>query len=200
MQSYFNFCVSLLCIVPRVFTKVLKPAVELLRSIGIRLVIYMDNMLLMANSKQLIREQTYTSVSSGEPRICHHQQKKSVLTSCQQMEFFRMTVDSQSMVIKLPGEKIKKIRAEAQHLLANLSIQARSLAQFLGKLNATSPALQMASLFCYSLQISIRGFLAANSQDYQSPVKLSPQAVEDLQWWEKHLTSWNGRSFIFQLQ
>jgi len=24
-----------------------------------------------------------------------------------------------------------------------------------------------------------------------------PSAVEDLQWWEQHLTSWNGRSFGF---
>ena len=84
---------------------------------------------------------------------------------------------------------------EARHFLANPSIQARSLAQFLGKLNVTSPVLQMAPLFCCSLQISIRQSLAANSQDYQSPVKLSPQAVEDLQWWEQHLT-WNGRSLI----
>jgi len=51
-----------LCTAPRVFTKVLKPAVELLRSIGIRLVIYMDDMLLMAKSKQLIQEQTYIAL------------------------------------------------------------------------------------------------------------------------------------------
>ena len=97
---------------------------------------------------------------------------------------------------KTPRKKIKESRAEARHLLANLSIQARSLAQFLGKLNATSPALQMVPLFCRSLQLSIRQSLAANSQDYQSPVKLSPQAVEDSQWWEQHLISWNRRSFI----
>ena len=86
------------------FTKVLKPAVELLRSLGIRLVIYMDNMLLMANSKQLIQLQSSVFPGAG---ICHQQQNKSVLTPCQQMEFLGM-----SMVLKLPGEKIK-IGAEA---------------------------------------------------------------------------------------
>ena len=40
-----------LCTAPRVFTKVLKPVAELLR---LRLVIYIDGILLMANSKQLI--------------------------------------------------------------------------------------------------------------------------------------------------
>ena len=54
----------------------------------------------------------------------------------------------------------------------------------------------MAPLFCRSLQVSLRQTLTANSQDYQSTVKLSPQAIEDLQWWKQHLTSWNGRSLI----
>ena len=76
--------------------------------------------------------------------------------------------------------KIRKIKAKTRHLLANLSVKTQSLSQFLGKLNATSPALQMASLFCFSLQISLRHSLAANSQDYKSPVKVSTQAVEDL--------------------
>ena len=54
-ESFQVLCLPFgLCTAPRVFIKVLKPAVELLRSLGIRLVIYMDEMLLMANSKQLI--------------------------------------------------------------------------------------------------------------------------------------------------
>ena len=196
-ESFQFLCLPFgLCTAPRVFTKVLKPAVELLRSIGIRLVIYMDDMLLMANLKHLILEQTYIALFLLENLGFVINNKKSVLTPCQQIEFLGMTVDSQSMVLKLPGEKIRKIRAEARHLLAAPTVQARSLAQFLGKLNATSPALQMAPLFCRSLQISLRQSLADNSQDYQSTVKLSPQAVEDLQWWEQHLTSWNGRSLI----
>ena len=121
---------------------------------------------------------------------------KTILTPCQQIEFLGMTVNSQSMELKLPGEKIKKIRTEARHLLATPNAPARSLAQFLGKLNATSPALQMAPLFCRSLQMCLRQTLSANSQDYQSTITLSPQATEDLQWWEHHLTSWNGRSLI----
>ena len=110
-ESFQFLCLPFgLCTAPRVFTKVFKPAVELLSSIGIRLVIYMDDILLMANSKQLIREQTYTALFLLGFVINN---KKSVLTPCQQVEFVGMTVDSQSMIIKLPGENIKKIRAEA---------------------------------------------------------------------------------------
>ena len=100
------------------------------------------------------------------------------------------------MELKLPGEKIEKIIAEAQNLLTLL---ARLVAQLLGKLNATNPALQAASLFCRSLQTlqtCLRHSLATSSQNYQSTVRLSPEAVEDLQWWIQHLTIWNKRSLI----
>jgi len=90
------------------------------RAAGIRLVIYMDDMLLMANLKQLIQEQTYIVLFLLENLgFFINQKKKNVLTPCQQMEFLGMMVDSHSMVLKLPGEKIRKIRAEAQHLLAS---------------------------------------------------------------------------------
>ena len=54
----------------------------------------------------------------------------------------------------------------------------------------------MAPLFCRSLQSCLRQALSASSQDHQSIITPSPQATEDLQWWEQHLASWNGRSLI----
>jgi len=52
----FN-CLPLgLCTAPRVFTKILKPAMEMLRSLSIEMVVYMDDVLLMAESKQKLTE------------------------------------------------------------------------------------------------------------------------------------------------
>jgi len=48
----FNCLPFGLCTAPRVFTKILKPAMEMLRSLSIRLVVYIDDMLLMAEFKQ----------------------------------------------------------------------------------------------------------------------------------------------------
>ena len=167
-----------LCTAPRLFTKVLKPAIELLRTIGIRLVIYMDDILIMASSEQLIQKHTYVALFLLENLGFIVNNKKSILTPYQQIEFLGMTVNSQSM---LPGQKIKTIRSDARNLLATQNVSAQSLGQLLGKLNATSPALQMAILFCRSLQSCLKQSLSANSQDYQLTVKLSLQAIEDLQ-------------------
>jgi len=50
------------CTVLRVFTKTLKSAKELLQFMGIRMVVYMDYMLLMASSKQMIQEHMYVTI------------------------------------------------------------------------------------------------------------------------------------------
>ena len=97
--------------------------------------------------------------------------------------------------LKAPRGKIKKIRLEA---LDHPNPLTWSLSQLLGKLNATNPAPQMAPLLCRSLQSCLKQALETNSQDYNSIIQLSPQALEDLQWWEVHLSKWNWRSLIIQ--
>ena len=76
MQTYQFRCLPFgLCTVPRVFTKVLKPVVERLRSIGIRLVIYIDDMLLQHITH---RASICNPVSSREHRVSDQQQEISV--------------------------------------------------------------------------------------------------------------------------
>ena len=171
-----------LCIAPRVFTKVLKPAIELLRAIGIRLVIYMDDMLIMAHSKQMLREQIYQVLFLIKNLGFIIDSKKSLLSPTQEIEFLGMIVNSQTMEIKLPGQKIKTIRLEACQMLDHLQPTAQRVSQLLGKLNATSPALQMAPLFCCSVQSCLKQALAPSPLKYQAVVKLSDQALEDLKW------------------
>ena len=194
----FNCLPFGLCTAPRVFTKILKPAMEMLRSLSIRLVVYMDDMLLMAESRQKLTEHVQLTLFLLENLGFVVNSKKSILVPSQEIEFLGMIVNSISMDLKLPGEKIRKIRQEAHHLLNQTQPTAQLLSQLLGKLNATSPALQMAPLFCRSLQICLKKALSDNQQNYQAVVQLSPQALEDLQWWELHLSSWNGKSLITQ--
>ena len=139
---------------PKVFTKILKPSVEILRSLGIRLVIYMDDkiMLLMASSKQKLLDHIQMSLFLLENLGFIINSKKSILPPAQEIEIL---VNSVTMDLKLPRE-IKKIRQEAHRLLSLEQPSAQLHCQLLGKLNATTPALQMAPLFYCSLQICLK--------------------------------------------
>ena len=165
---------------PIVFTKLLKPAIELLRATGIHLVIYIDDMLVVAHSNQMLRQHVYQVLFLLENLGFIINSKKSVLSPIQEIEFLGMTVNSQTMEIKLSGQKIKSIKLEAHTILDHPQPTAQEVSQLLGKLNATSPALQMAPLFCCPDQTCLKQAMASNPLNYQAVVNLSDQAIEDL--------------------
>lgn len=117
----------------------------MLRSLGIRLVIYMDDMLLMAISEQQLTEHIQLTLFLLENLGFIINSKKSLLTP---IEFLGMSINLLTMDLKLPGEKIRRIRTEAHGMLVQNHPSAQQLSQLLGKLNATTPALQMVPLFC----------------------------------------------------
>ena len=62
---------------------------------------------------------------------------KSQTTPARNIEFLGFNIDSTTMEVKLPGEKIKKIRGEAKRLLSQTDNSVLALSRFLGK--ATEP-------------------------------------------------------------
>ena len=67
--------------------------------------------------------------------------------------------------LRLPADKIKKIRAEARKLSAATSTVARNLSQFLGKLNAATRAVPVAHLFYHNLQAALGSTLVMGDQE-----------------------------------
>ena len=120
---------------------------------------------------------------------------KSQLQPTQEIEFLGFMVNSLTKELKLPGEKIKKIRAESRKLLSTERTTALMLSRLLGRMNAATQAVSMAPLFYRNLQSCLREALL-DSQDYSTTVNLTPEAREELSWWEEHFTHWNGRSLI----
>ena len=97
-----------LCTAPRMFTKILNPAIKRLRSLGIRLVVYMDNLLIMATVVEMLREHVHMMLFLLENLGFIINSKKSLLTPTQEIEFLGMVVNSQTMDLKLPGQKSRR--------------------------------------------------------------------------------------------
>jgi len=94
---------------PRVFTKTLKPAIELLRELGILLVIYMDDMLLLANSRSVLVEHIYTAMYVLENLGFVINKPKSLLQPTLSLEYLGMIINSITIELSLPCRKIKAI-------------------------------------------------------------------------------------------
>ena len=121
---------------PWVFTKTLKPAMSLLRELGIRLVVYIDDILVMADSEAQAREHSEALIFLLESLGFIVHLEKTMRIPTQEIEF------SQTMKLQILTQKVKKLQAEATALLRKVATPtAREVSRLLGKMNSVAQAL-----------------------------------------------------------
>lgn len=176
---------------PRLFTKILKPVVGLLRKQGIRLIIYLDDILLMAPTAEELTRHIKLTVSLLELLGFVINYTKSQLSPVQSIEFLGFPINSVTFQISLPKDKVKSIKRECSKVLANQSITVRELARLLGKLSASIQAVFPTPLHYRYLQ-AVKKQSLAKQGSYEAP----PAALEELKWWRDHLPVWNGKALL----
>ena len=180
---------------PRVFTKLIKPVVALLRQLGIRLIVYLDDMLIMAQSRDIALQHASTALDLLQGLGFMINYLKSVLVPSTRMEFLGFVVDSLTLSLAHPREKIRKVRKECQTLLDSPLVTVRQLAKLLGHLTSTIQAVFPGPLHFRHLQ-NEKNRALVDSQTYDSATPLSPQAKEELVWWRDNLEAWNGKALV----
>ena len=92
----------------RLFTKTLKPVIAFLRSVGIRLLIFLDDILIMADSLERAAEHTEIVIRVLESSGFVIKKRKSILKPTQTILFLGFIVNSLKMLLLLPEEKLQK--------------------------------------------------------------------------------------------
>ena len=191
-QAYEFTCLPFgLATAPRIFTKLLRPVVGFLRSHGVRCVIYLDDLLIMQQDREVLVEHTATVVHLLEALGFLINYPKSHLEPSQILNFLGFVVDSLKRELRLPQEKLAHLKQEARSILKGEYASARKLAQLLGKMSAAVLAVQPAPLHYRELQHLKHTALKAGG--YDAKVKVSSRAKQDLAWWVNNLDQWNGK-------
>lgn len=180
---------------PRVFTKLMKPVVAQLRKQGIRLIIYLDDILIMAETETLANQHAQTTCNLLEALGFVINYQKSNLIPSKKMEFLGFLVDSQALTLALPRDKIRRVKKECQNLLDLQVVTVRELAKVLGHLTSTIQAVFPAPLHFRHLQ-ECKNKALGLSHTYEHPFKLTIQAKEELVWWRDNLDAWNGKALV----
>ena len=192
-QAYEFSCLPFgLASAPRVFTKIMKPVVGFLRSKGVRCVIYLDDLLVMHQDKEELKDQSALAVNLLEALGFLVNYPKSQLEPSQTTVYLGFVIDSVKKELQLPNEKVDKIRTDATRLLRQSLVSARELAQLIGRMSAAILAVYPAPLHYRSLQVLKHKALAVAG--YDGRIKVSPDAKEDLLWWANNLRQWNGHT------
>ena len=181
---------------PWVFTKTTKPVVTILRSLGLRMIIYIDDILILAADVKTAQEHTECMIFLLENLGLTVNREKSLTNPTQELEYLGLITDSAHMQLRLPGSKIKGIRSDAKAISERSQPSARMVSRLLGKLAQAAHAVTAAPLFYRHLQHSLRQSLAQSGQDYCQTCQLNDEAREELTWWTTNLQTWNGKSIL----
>ena len=180
---------------PRVFTKLLKPVMALLRRQGIRTIIFLDDMLIMGQSKEELVDQVGEILQFLQLLGFVINQEKSVLSLSHTIQFLGFIVDSALMMIALPQKKVEDVAKACQAALLQGTLSVRDLSRLIGQMSATMWAVLPAPL-CYRNLQRIKNQSLSRSHSFEAIVTLDNSAKEELLWWVHQLATWNGRTIL----
>ena len=181
---------------PRLFQKLIIEAVSPLRRVGVKLVVYLDDILVVGESKGSCADQVARLTLSLLSLGFIINIKKSSLTPSQSIEFLGTHLDTMKMVISLPQEKLRVFRARVAAMLRKYRLEKEAtlheIQSIVGTIGSMSDCIQAVRVHLNALMELQNKALHAKT----GRVKLSGQAKMDLEWWKKNMAQWNGRSLL----
>ena len=137
LSQFLCFCFGL-SPDPLEIRKLLKVLIALLRKLKVRLIIYLDDILVMAASKEEseIRRDTLIFLLKHLGFIINV--KKSVLFPTKIIEFLAIITNSIKMELSLSEEKVQKILMRCQKTLDQKLMSVREVSQLIGTLFSTT--------------------------------------------------------------
>ena len=201
-QEHYQFtCLPFgLSCAPWMFTKVMKSIAIFLRARGVRMIVYIDDILLMADTAAQAKShlEALTFLLTGQGFVINVQ--KSITTPTQQIEFLVLKVDSVSLHLSLPGEKLHHNNKDGdQTTLAEIAGDSTTACPTDWETACTFAGNSLCTSFYRSLQGDLHRVLHLTNQNYDVLVSLSAQALEKLTWWQE-ITQWNGKALLCRPQ
>jgi hypothetical protein len=167
-------------VAPLVFTKLLKPVAAFLRKRGIRLVLYLDDMLIIGSSVQETTKFTQIAMDLLTSLGFTIHKVKSITTPTQIITFLGFIINSNSRQISLPSEKVKKTLILCRQMLMAKSVSLNMLAQLLGVLESHRPGIWRAPLHFRHLQAQLIRDLPKHNHQYNINTNLSNASKMEL--------------------
>ena len=184
-----------LSLAPLVFTKVLRPLLQWARSKGIRISAYLDDLIIVAATKELSLEATRLVLNKLERLGFLVKESKSSLTPSTTLQHLGFEIDTVSMSLKVPGQKIRDLRREASKLINKTTCTIRQLASFIGKAVAMTAAVFPARLKVQRL-LAVKIQALKSGASWSDLISIPHEATAELLWWRTNLQQWNGQSWI----
>jgi hypothetical protein len=183
-----------LSVAPRVFTKIMRYALEPLRRKGIRFVYYLDDICVLEKTSERMTQVTQLIIKHLTKLGFLINWEKSVLIPSHAQEFLGFVFNTEKMSISVPAQKLQKLMMRLKQIL-NHPLQQRScrwIASLVGKMTAMIPAIEKALLHLRYMQRDLAKSLHLHHQNWEAPCHLSHESQEELRWWKDFASTRNG--------
>jgi len=180
---------------PRMFTKLLKVPIALMRRLNVRLIIYLDDILILACSPTELYLARDTMIYLLQNLGFLINIKKSQFQATQKIQFLGVEINSLNMSLSLPQEKVSKIIKQCQEILKKEFVSLRELTSLIGRLTSSAIAVLPSPLQYCTLQRQ-QIWELNSGKEIESLILLNENVKQELHWWIQNLNLSNGRALI----
>nr|CAH7764024.1 unnamed protein product [Callosobruchus chinensis] len=173
---------------PRIFTKLLKPVLALLRAKGLISNLYLDDFLLMGNSFEACQSNVKQTIEVLEKLGFIINYPKSSLIPKQNATYLGFLYNSSKMSISLPVNKQIRIKKLINKFQKKKTCIIRDFAKLVGTLVSCCSAIPYSWLYIKSFEREKYIALRANKDCYNAKMSLNAALVDDFIWWSSHVS------------
>ena len=168
-------------IAPRIFTKILQPIHAKLSSLGVHVLMYLDDWLLMAPSKAECDWMVQTTLRVGEEMGLLFNKAKSHLSPTTTLQWLGMTWNSEDATLTLSEDNQRRCTRSLFRALHSRTFTRRQWESLVGSLSHASTTVPLGRLRTRRLLVEGQVFLKL--QDRDTPVPFPRSTTPYLKWW-----------------
>lgn len=180
---------------PRTFTKIMRYAAMILRQWGVRIVMYLDDILILGKTKEEAQKHTNWAIALLQYLGLTVSREKTEREAKRQVEFIGFRLDLEKQVITVSETKRRAWLEAMETLLRKDWVSVRESAGILGKTGSMWPAWPSVHLFT-------KGWLACQNDalkkwggNYDGPMRISTEMRSEIAWIMHNHEAWTMRDF-----
>jgi hypothetical protein len=169
---------------PRICTKLLRPLIGLLKQLGIRCIIYIDDLLILHQDRTRLARGMAIAMDLLQRQVgLDLKTSKCSFRPSQQFTCLGFLWDTAAMRVAVPRARLWEAQRTAQRLLkvSGTPIHTRDLARFVGKITAMTRGIRGARRRLVHIQQPLG--TAVREGGFTGRVLLSTDTISALQWW-----------------
>ena len=176
---------------PRKYTKLMKPVYSTLRKAGISVSGFLDDLLIVGRTADETRASVGHVVQVLQDLGFVINYEKSKLEPCTRLKHLGFLIDSDSMTVSLPVDKVDSVKTLCNNMLRQDVDTIRSVAKVIGTIVACFPAVRVGTLHYRILECEKDEALKSSKGDFDAMMTISGAMKKELSWWVENVSSQN---------